>query len=182
MNLGKLILKAPDFYNKRMFAKYCKFINHKVYIDCCDIGTKNNKMEFIKKWYPYMQVDQIVSDDFNTEIEFKKQYSTIFCLEVIEHLTNPELLIKEMSGALSFHGNIYISIPDRPKFLYPIFHYNEMSGKILQNWLLDKYGLRIIRSKKIRIPVKWWKYFTGIRPFMRLFFNYTWVYEIKSIK
>jgi SAM-dependent methyltransferase len=164
--------------NKKMFTAYCKFI--RPFELCCDIGFTNEKMKFISNYF-YLKVDQIDDEDFNKEIFFPRKYETIFCFEVLEHLTNPDLLISGIAKALTDTGTLYLSTPARPKCFYPDFHFNEINADRLQKWLLDKNGLQIVRKKRIRLPALWWFYFTGFRPFIRLFINFTWIYEIKKI-
>lgn len=73
-----------------------------------------------------------------------------------------------------------LSAPGRPKILWGEYHFREYTPAELQKWILNPLGLQIVRKKRVRIDHHWSFYFKGIRPFLRLFYGFTWIYEIKK--
>lgn len=167
--------EALSYIDDRLFKQTASFINPRG--ACCDISPKNAKMDFIKRYHG-VDVEQIEISDLNT-YPVVGRYDTVFCLEVIEHLQNPLFFMRNVQLILNKGGSIYLSCPGRPQFLWTEKHFIEYTPKHLKKWILDPLGLRIIRRKRIRINHPWWWYFRGIRPFFRIFLNYTNIYEIK---
>lgn len=146
-------------------------------LDVGDAGYKSNAMS------EYWDVVQLKSSDFNfsggSVDDSGMSYQVVTCFETLEHIQNPLLFIKNISHWFDSDGVLFLSTPGRPKFLWGDKHFREYTPKELQKWLLNPLGLEIVRSKRVRIDHPWWFYFTGFRPFMRLFFGYTNIYEIK---
>lgn len=142
---------------------------------CADIGERNVKMEYIKSVLG-VSVDQITAHDFN-DCVFSGDYDYVFCFEVIEHLQDP---LRFMSEVMKLGDVIYLTTPNRPRFLWSPHHYNELSPTRIHKWIFEPLGLSVIRRKRLYVPHKWWFYFTGVRPFLRLFLNTKWIYELKK--
>jgi SAM-dependent methyltransferase len=161
--------------DKRAFENFVKFINPVG--KCADIGEQNAKIEHIKKHFN-IEVEQVDAPDFNYPFKAGK-YDTIFCFEVIEHLANQLLFMESIMGMMHPDSVLYISFPSRPGWLYTSKHYNEIMPDRFTDWILNALGLYIVRQKKIRVEHPFWFYLTGIRPFFRLFYGYTTIYEIR---
>lgn len=148
--------------------------------DICDIGELNAKSIYLSDHFN-IKIEQL-DQDFNfCDLYTGKKYDNILCFEVIEHLQNSLLFMRNIKKMLKAGGVIYLSTPSRPHFLWTPHHFIEMSREKLTQWILAPLDLKIIRSKKIRLNNNWKFYFTGIRPFLRLFFNYTNIYEIRNV-
>jgi len=136
-------------------------------------------------------MDCIISPDYNKPAFNKKKYKTILCFEILEHLQNPLYFLEKIKEKIAFGGVLYLSTPHRPKFLWPDYHFNEMSGKHIQKWLLNPLDLKIVRSKKLYINGGLKTYLIGFRPLYRAIKNLnfkpiisnltntTWIYEIR---
>lgn len=148
---------------------------------CGDVGDSTYKIRRIEKALG-LEFHQMTAHDFNYNRPVYKEfgvYDLITCLETLEHVQNALFFIKNISDQLKIDGVLILSLPARPRFLWTEHHYHEIKPGHLQKWILDELGLAIVRKKKIRINMPWWKYFTGIRPLFRLFLNYTVIYEIR---
>lgn len=151
-----------------------------------DIGMYGYKSQRMKE--AGMDVDQGYSPDFNYQpimpeyLNFPDGYRIITCFETIEHVQNPLLFVKNIIEHLHPDGSLFLSTPCRPRFLWTVHHFFEMDGAHLQKWIFNPLGLEIVRKKKVRIPHHWTFYLKGFRPFMRLFFGYTWIYEVRFKK
>jgi len=175
-----------NYKDIKLFEQICKFIfksKRDNFGQCADIGPVNVKSKYVYRWFNIPMVDQYQIDvsDFDFDHIFYAYYDTIFCFEILEHLTNPKFFMEQLSELLLFDGTIFLSTPARPKILWDKHHFNEISSKRLEKWILKPLGLRIIRKQRIRPTHSWLFYLSGFRPFLRLFFNYSIIYEIKKI-
>ena len=131
----------------------------------------------------------IYAKDFNFDtLYYGIKYNTVFCFEILEHLQNPLFFLMQIKSIMSEDGVLYLSTPNKPKFLWSEFHYNEISAKHMQKWLLDPLNMKIVRKKRLRMNL-WTDYLIGFRPFLRALknpmpliktlTNITWIYEIR---
>lgn len=162
-----------------LFYLTAKFINN-LHGRVADIGCVNAKSVYIAAFFNH-DIEQVVSEDFNFwtfprwDIE---DYDFVLCLEVLEHLQNPLHFMKNVKLMLKPGGVLYLSLPARPRFLWTEHHFFEMNKKHLTKWILAPLGLKIVDCKRIRLGNPWWFYFSGVRPFLRIFFNHTFIYKI----
>ena len=143
-----------------------------------DIGCINAKSLYISKSLN-VSINQI-DCDFNFNKLPVNKYDKILCLEVLEHLQNPLFFMKNLKLMLRENGIIYLSMPARPRILWTKHHFFEMNKKHFDKWILKPLGLRITKSKRIRIKCPFWFCFIGFRPLLRFFFNYTYIYKINE--
>lgn len=77
------------------------------------------------------KVYQIDLNNFKKEDIHETDFDFIFCMDVLEHVIDPEALLKELSGLLKKDGYIVISLPNiaqiqfRLKLLFGNFDYTE---------------------------------------------------------
>jgi len=160
----------------RLFKKIIKFVESSG--KCAEIGKENIKMNYIKN-YLGIKITQVDAQDFNFNI-LKGSYDTIFCFEILEHLQNPLWFMAQLKSILKHRGIIYLSMPCRPKLFWSKYHFFEMHPKHFQKWILNPLDLKIIKKKKIFFSfdgIGW--HLIGIRPLLRLFYNYTIIYKIQ---
>jgi SAM-dependent methyltransferase len=144
-----------------------------------DIGVFNPKIKYISEKHNF-EYDSVITDDFNFNRLPDKQYGTIFCFEMVEHFQNPLFFMNELKRILDKDGRIYVSMPGRPQFLWTKYHFYEMTPKRFNKWILVPLDLMIVRKKMLRTyRKKWWFHFKGFRPLLRIYYDYTWIYEIK---
>ena len=132
------------------------------------------RLEQLTGW----NITNIFGFDFNYPPVPDKRYDLVICLETLEHVQNPLSFMKYLSESITDDGEIFLITPARMRFLWTEHHFFEMSGDHIQKWLLDILGLKITHRKRVRITYPLRFYFTGIRPFLRLFFSHTWMYRI----
>ena len=140
----------------------------------------------------FVWIDCAGGGDYNFDaIKSSIKYDMVFCFELLEHVQNPLFLLKGLVDIIKDTGVIYLSTPHRPRWMWPDYHYNEISAKHMQKWLLDPLNLEIIRKKKLRVIQHWSDYLIGVRPILRAIknrslkeiigklTNTTWIYEIR---
>ena len=181
----------------RYMGKFIPFLQIKKDSVCLDMGDANPKMEYLKEKLK-MNVKQIYGLDFNFDSlnGFYDSYDVVFALEVLEHLQNPLWFMNELKKCIKKGGSIYLTIPCNPRWLWMEGHYNEISKKYLNKWILKPIELRIVRYKRIYFVHNWSGLFIGVRPLLRvlrgeahwksllrtvLYFKYD-LYEIKKDK
>ena len=152
------------------------FIGNRELGKVLDIGVRNPLGALLGKHYN-IELD-------NTEIdldigELSGKYDTIFCFEVIEHLFNPLHCLLGVHRILKSDGRLFLSTPKgKPHFLWWKDHFHELHIAELIN-LFGRARFEVIRIKCIRYrPLCW--YFTGFRPFLRLFFERRFLIELKK--
>lgn len=179
---GYVPKESTTYQNKKLFFNTYRFIaeSGKVLGKCADIGRANSKMEYIKNAF-IIDVDQLDLPDFNFDrfdsVHLRK-YDTVFCLEVIEHIQNPLFFMRELSLLIKPGGRIFLSTPGRPYIIWNKHHFFEMPARHIEQWIFNPLELKIIRKSKIRINRPWYRYI-GFRPLLRLFVNYTNIFELK---
>jgi len=167
-------------FERKLFTSVAWFINS-LKGRVADMGCFNAKSSFIRRFLNH-EIEQVDRNDFNfwdVPKDYKNVFDVILCLEVLEHLQNPLHFMRNVKAMLKEGGSIYLSLPSRPRFLWTKHHFFEMNKKHLLKWIFKPLGLEVIESKRIRINHPWHFYISGIRPFFRIFFNYTRIYEIR---
>ncbi len=166
-------------FHRSLFYSTAHFINA-IHGKVADMGCANAKSSYIAEFFNY-DIEQVDSEDFNFWIApqgYINAFDVILCLEVLEHLQNPLFFMRNVKAMLKLGGVIYLSLPARPRFLWTKHHFFEMNKRHLTKWILNPLGLEIIKTKRMRIGHHWWFYFSGVRPFLRIFFNHTFIYKI----
>jgi len=177
MNKKPGYCKISDKNDIRLFKKIVKFIG-KVNGKCADISEENIKMEYIKNHFN-IEVDQIIAGDLNFD-KLTGQYDTIFCFEILEHLQNPLWFMKQLKSILKPRGKIFLSMPGRPSYLWGKYHFHEMMPNHFYKWILAPLGMKYNRKQSFKIVTSALPfYFSGVRPIIRLFYNYSIIYEIQ---
>jgi SAM-dependent methyltransferase len=167
----------PESEGTRRSARFIiDFIGNRKLGKVLDIGCPNPLGALLEKHYN-LKLD-------NTEIdldigELSGKYDTIFCFEVIEHLFNPLHFLFQIRRVLKDDGRLYITTPKcKPYFLWSKVHFHEFHQRELID-LIERARLKTVRMKCVKVrPLCW--YFTGFRPFLRLFFERRFLIESKK--
>ena len=117
--------------------------------------------------------------DHNFRIEAPSDdYDIIFNFEIIEHLMNPLFMMIELRELLKPDGRMYISTP-RPffGFLQGPEHFTEYKPHRFER-MMKFAGWKIVKRKKFGLWDRDFFYW-GIRPFFRVLFHRTYIWEIK---
>jgi hypothetical protein len=169
----------------RMCKEIIKFIK-KPKSPVADIGELNYKSIYLSEYYE-IKIDQII-DDLDYYFYPDKIYKTIFCFEVLSHIVNPLVMLSCLSNCLDRDGVIYLSMPNRPRFMWNKNHFREFGKEHFQKFILDELDMEIVRMTKFRLsrgPFNIRNYL-GVRPMLRylarIIWNYTYLYEIRFKK
>lgn len=162
---------SPDPANLiKVFNKVINFIGSDIQSPCADLSPPNIKANSISLEFN-MFIEPIFNMDYDMDKLGTKKYKTILCFEIIEHLRNPYLFLKNIKDILTNDGVLYLSYPSRIKLEWPDFHYNEIPKERFKKWLIEPLGLKIEKEMFIRSEKKIrWKHFIGVRPLIRLFY------------
>ncbi len=110
------------------------------------------------------------------------RWGSILCFEVLEHLGNPLLLLKEMADSLADDGSIWLSTPIISPWRPPAFragnHVVEFDYAQLE-FLFHKAGLQAVEEYRI-LYKPWWKYLRGPRPFLRLLTDRCYIVRLQK--
>ena len=134
---------------------------------------------------------QTLADELGKEIEctthdldwggITGSWGSILCFEVLEHLGNPLLLLKEMANSLAPDGSIWLSTPLIHPWRPPAFragnHVVEFDYAQLE-FLFHKAGLRPVAEYRI-LYKPWWKYLRGPRPLLRLLTDRCYIVQLR---
>lgn len=92
------------------------------------------------------------------------RYDTILCFEVIEHLKNPDLFLRELKYVCTSDATVFVSFPTHrnSKYWSPT-HFNEYDDTRAKE-LFEGAGYEIVRHESYIIPPS----VNGIRPILRL--------------
>jgi len=160
--------------------KLLKYFNKKLIGKILDLGERNPFTEMLEK-KNNVKIDNTQGDLDFIVIPKEKKYDTILYLDVIEHQMNPLWTLHQICQVINPHGRIYISTPRRGKLLWAKGHFHEFDkyrfGLMMKH---PKVSFESISEFKYKIVRNWWSYFWGIRPILRLFFEYGIVYEMKK--
>ena len=105
------------------------------------------------------------------------QYDAIIYSHTIEHQFNPLNTLLRIKQHMKPDSKLYILLPDRGKMLWCKGHFHEID-EYRMGLLAKRSGFSIVSKTKQKVWRDWWFYFTGIRPLMRLLFEYHAVYEL----
>ena len=144
-----------------------------------DMGDRNPLIEFLEE-HLHFSTTAIDGIDFDKD-EIDGQYGTIFCFAILEHLFNPLFALENMKKALIPDGILYLATPGRPHFLWTEHHFHEIDDKRIE-WLFDRAGFQIVKSRKAYLRRRLREHLTGIRPLIRYFHKSMRLYKLKPIQ
>lgn len=139
-----------------------------------DIGDRSTITPELEKYFGFKFDNTSIDLDYAW---IPNKYNVITCFEVLEHLFNPLNCLTEINHALLPGASLYISTPKhKPYFLWGD-HFHEMHEKQILA-LFNRAGFEIIRRETIfTVPLR--SLLTGIRPWIRLFYDRVWLFELR---
>lgn len=143
-----------------------------------DIGEKNPLRDLLaeKSGIP---IDNTEGDLDMVMLHDETIYDTVLCLDVLEHLFNPLFLLKNIKRVTHQDSIFYVGLPRRGKLLWAQGHYHEIDDYRFR-LLAERAGYKIVSKYRYKVWRNPFFYLTGIRPFLRLFFEWGVVYTLRA--
>lgn len=128
--------------------------------------------------------NELKSPVYNTSGDLDEQfyyypinYDYIVYSHTIEHQFNPLYTLSVLKG-IDFKL-MFIFLPSRGKLLWSKEHFHEIDNYRMK-LLLERAGYDIVKVIRLKHNRKWYTYLTGVRMFLRLFFEYNVCYIVKK--
>lgn len=135
-----------------------------------DIGARNELTRLIENEFD-VNVDNTRGDLDTHFTTTDRYYDVIICSHVLEHLFNPIGLLNTLDEISEADAVMFVMLPCRPKWLWTKQHYHEIDYYRLSA-LAENSGWQIIKREYFKAWRNPLSYFTGIRMFLRLFFEW----------
>lgn len=143
-----------------------------------DIGQRSPLTEAIEK---EMNTGAIATTSGDLDImpfNHRVTFDYIIYSHTIEHQFNPLHTLLELRKVMHDQTRMFIILPQRGKLLWDKGHFHEIDDYRMR-LLLKRAGYEILSYERIKARRTWWFYFTGLRPLLRLFFEYNAYYEVR---
>ena len=175
----------PSFiYRDKKIIEVIEEIDISSAMSILDIGERNRLTERIEK---HFNISEIVNTCYDLDEPENwwacPNYDLIIFSHVIEHLFNPLLCLEGIKRMMKPDAIMIIATPIKPHFIrWGKGHFHEMDDYRFKK-LMDRAGLEILKWHKFS-TYNWWnrKCYTGIRPFIRMFFKEQSVVIVKIKK
>lgn len=161
--------------------KTVKYLKGKLLIGSVglDVGERNPLTDMIEKECLVHLVNTSGDLDTNFKIPINNIYDFVIFSHVIEHLFNPLYTLLRLKEVMLPGAKMYISLPRRTKVLWCRGHFHEIDDYRMRK-LLQRSGFKITDKTFHKVWRHWIHYFKGIRPLLRLFFEFYVTYEIET--
>jgi len=166
---------ATDIHIQTRLKHYRAMIGHRSGISL-DVGAPNPVGRALG-----IEDNTDATADFNFAVTApRKDYQTILCFEVLEHVMNPLLLVCELRKLLAQDGRLYLSTPIAgPISWYQHkHHFAEYKLKNLRV-MIDYAGFEIV-AEDVFCPYPSRVAFTGVRPALRVLFHRNALFCLKK--
>ena len=148
-------------------------------ITMLDIGKISPLTLAVKERYEKLIIWNTDIDIDTEPIDFLAAVDYVLYSHTIEHQFNPLYTLLEIYNLMKDDSVMFIILPRRGKLLWDKGHYHEIDHYRMK-LLLERAGYEIISYELHKAWRPWWFYLTGIRPLMRLFFEFNAYYEVKK--
>ena len=157
------------------------FLKGKLKGTILDVGQPSPLTEAIIMNFP-VQVTNTVGDldeEFTVDHIGYWPFNFIIYSHTIEHQFNPLNTLLGLKYRMNDNTVMFIMLPSRGKLLWTKGHFHEIDHYRMQA-LLDRAGLKIVAYERRKHWRRWYSYLTGIRPLLRLLFEYNAYYTVKK--
>ena len=141
-----------------------------------DVGQKSPLTNAIESHFGNMVFNTTGDLDESLHIP-KHKYTNIIYSHTIEHQFNPLHTLLMIKKFMNADTKLFIMLPSRGKLLWCSGHFHEIDHYRMK-LLIKRAGLKITDYQRKKYWRDWWFYFTGIKSFLRLFFEYNAYYII----
>lgn len=161
--------RPEKLYYHKQIMRYLENIDLSGYV--LDIGYRNPLTERIEQARG-IKIDSTDGDLDETLICPRENYDVVIFNHVIEHLFNPLLCLQNIRKVMKPAAMLIIGTPVKPHFITPSKgHFHEMDEYRFRK-LIKRAGFKIRDWKKYYVYKNiTWRSFTGIRPFVRIFYK-----------
>lgn len=142
INKGSKILDAGA--GELQYKKYCSHLNY----TSQDFGRYTGKGDGSALQTGAWDNSKLdILSDITTIPVKDKSFDAIMCIEVLEHLPNPEGAIKEFSRIIKKNGSLIITAPFCSMTHFSPYFYHTGFSKYWYHTVLEKYGFEIKEIK-----------------------------------
>jgi len=153
------------------------FFFDRLYGQVLNIGDENPLCDDLVKAYN-LEIEYTYGDDLDVDwIGDNEYFDIVLYLDVMEHQFNPLFTMMEVKKVLKKNGTAYIGLPRRPHFLWSDEHFHEIDEQRFK-FLMDRAGFYVVGEWEYKYKREWWQYLTGVRMFLRSFFEKGVVYQV----
>ncbi len=125
------------------------------------------------------RVDNTAGDlDGNFEIP-APGYNVIVFSHTLEHIFDPVHCLLRLREVLKSDGRLFVVLPRRGKLLWTKNHYHEIDHYRFK-LLMKRAGFNVVDWEHSKPWRPLWQYFTGLRPFFRLFREFNITYQCRT--
>lgn len=124
--------------------QYKKFCKHLIYVsqDFAEYDGKGDMHGLQTGEFDYSTLD-IVSDIISIPVN-DNSFDAIMCVEILEHVPEPSLALKELMRILKPGGKLILTAPFNSLSHYTPYHFSTGFNKYWYNYHLEKYNGEII--------------------------------------
>lgn len=136
---GKRLLDAGA--GTQQYRKYCQ---HLIYVsqDNCKYDGTGNSLGLQTEVFDYQKID--IESDIISIPEPDQSFDYVLCTEVLEHIPNPELAIREFSRLLKPGGELILTAPFCSLTHFAPAHYQTGFSKYFFEYTLPKHQMEIL--------------------------------------
>jgi len=165
--------------DRSRLREYIEFIDelHQPVLDIGGENWINEQIETQMKFRSYRTFET----NFNDVVEApRKDFGTIFCFEVVEHVMNPLNFMRDILRLTAPGGVVYLSTPRISiiSIYHTEMHFTEYKESKLDT--LFEYAGFAVEKKELFCNIPLWWAVTGFRPLFRKIFHRSIVYELRK--
>ena len=166
-----------SYFHKKYIEELLDYLDRRLGNCVLDIGRQSPSTEAIREKFRIPVTN--TEGDLDVQFGFPSlPYTDILYLRTLNHQFNPlYTLLKIKDEAMSDFTKLYILVPSRGKLLWDKGCYHEVDHYRMCQ-LLKRAGLKIREYERVKVHRHWSFYFKGVRPLLKLFFEYNAFYVV----
>lgn len=145
-----------------------------------DIGQRSPLTDALSETFKNAEIYNTEGDlDENTFYIPDHDYDYILYSDTIEHQFNPLITLLKLHNFMNDNTLLFIVLPSRGKLLWEKGRYHEIDYYRMQ-LLIQRACLKITDYQRMKARRIWYAYLLGIRPILRLFFEFSAYFVVKK--
>jgi len=154
-----------------------KNVNYYYTGNILDVGQRSPLTDAMRKVFKYSAIDNTTGDlDLDFKIP-KDEYDLVVFCHTMEHIFNPLYCMLRLKEVMKSDSSMFVMLPRRGKLLWYNRHFHEIDHYRF-SLLMKRAGFKIINWEYCKPWRSWYQYFTGLRPFYRLFREFHITYQV----